>query len=1321
MPIFTKIAFNEPLMLTMLRTDMNDPDKLAKAFTNQYVKAVLQGLPGGLPTPFPATLPAPGLSTPSGPPPYPIAPNAVPINNFESRKRRMEQILRLHFRTRQLAQQNSSIKGIKKNIKTSLKIINDTNKDIQVIIRQAKILATEVKKLPQLIEDLKIAAEVIAKKEIGLITRLVDGLNEFSFAFTPEDTAVVNIIKNFTQDETGARKDFSIKTLINSLQDIVYLIDTIEFVLESIPITSVVDDSGLKRPEENLLVSNSGPYKPIEVFDPNSDPSFYGYSSQDLPQTATTNTQQVQEEPGFNFAEAGQVTGIPRESSLSPQGQLNPQPQQQTSTPNTTTSVVEIVADDPFRIETENVRKYIYRQLLESVKGLFSLVNCVASPLEYIGFFRDLANFDKEYESILKILEKYELVFIFAKPLVQKLYEKYEQKRLKLKATVNEVVVVQKRRLQKKMQEKLSRKTAPGVAEQRRDKIKFARKLKEKWLDRARLAKYITTDVLKILKKIQTINKNRLFLQKEIEYELEVGLALYMQKLAAASQDTTTGFAFDVNNPGSVGLSYPSLKYSQIREGRLANSFSVGNSQLLLSQSLSSTLDYNPSLAPTSQIYSAGGYIQGMSNDYSALSGTDPAKIDETIYKVLTDLGINAIPSVRDILTKNITTVKFDSPYPIYRFFLTESDRYVALSRMGKQLAQDVNELVQRVKFLVKNIRPLNDAKNYVRIDDPRNRIKRQEAFKLDKTERVSLRTIIKDVQDNIEPELLKLLEDVKSVFTTVKNSINQWLRKRGQEIADFLLQLIPVSPSIKDRKSKAELLKYRKQKFKNIVKKIKRTVKYIRSIARVFKGFRSFIITNLIVNKQYRYDVNAQAIDDMIDSLFELKILRATDKDVKLPKNAQLGETRIAGIDDGSVERKLTQTRDTIKTDIRVLLSYLEYLVDLIKEIGAITKSNPDESSPTNVWNSLKVRIELEWQTTDFGVDPSLDDITRLEYKEYMLSLPERLKILFGEIESTYNSAVSTAQSSESFNSRAKALADTEQGSIYSTYRTSMEFLEDAKKRSGNYNLTNTTEFRDLITRWENEFLGTIKEKYNAFSRSQIRAVATEQSGSYVNQLRERDEALELRRKQLARLADEDSDAFYDTKATPVPEITKRSKYYATISKLIPSKPFEESIILMAIDGLVWIFQELQKWLSNLWKKYIHPEFKSVEKEKERAEEEAREETRKQTKQFTPTPEENELRFHFPRALNKATKAFWLGFKWYAPDGTQFICTNIPPIKPLRDPKTKKPVVPVDGLKGWIEATGNALFEEQLFLMSGILTPPRQTQIVPIKFKGYK
>lgn len=1310
-------------MLTMLQTDMNDPDKLAKAFTNQYVKALQQGIPGGLPSPLPPTLPAPGLTPPGGvPPPYPIAPTAVPINNFETRKRRMEQILRAHFRSRQLILQNSSIKGIKKNIKTSLKIINDTNKEIQVIFRQAKVLATEVKKLPRLIDDLKTAAEVIAKKEVGLITRLVDGLNEFSFAFTPEDTAVVSIIKNFTQDEAGAKKDFSIKTLINSIQDIVYLLDTVEFVLESIPITSVVDDSLLKKPEENLLVANSGPYKPLEIYDPNSDPSFYGFSSQDLPQTTTTvpTPQQTQEEPGFNFAEVGQVTGIPRETTLPQQGQLETPPQQP-ATPNTTTPIVEIVADDPFRIETENVRKYIYRQLLDSVKNLFSIVNCVASPLEYIGFFRDLANFDKEYETILRILEKYELVFLFAKPLIQKLYEKYEQKRLKLKATINEVVVVQKKKLQKKMQEKQSRKTAPGVAEQRRDKIKFARKLKQKWLDRARLAKYMTTDVLKILKKLQTINKNRLFLQKEIEYELEVGLALYMQKLAAASGDTTTSFAFDVNNPGSIGLSYPLLKYSQIREGGVAGAYAIGNSPFLLSQSLATTLDYNPALAAQGQISSVSIYAQDVATDYSILTGTDPARIDETVSKLLNDLGLNSIPSIRNIITKNISTVKFDSPYFLYKFFLTESDRYVMLSKMGKQLAQDVNELVQRVKFLVKNVRPLTDAKNYIRIDDPRNRVKRQEAFKLDKTERVSLRTIIKDVQDSIEPELLKLLENVKDVFTTVRNSINQWLKKRGQELSDYLVQIVPVSPSIKDKKTKVELLKYRKQKVKNTVKKIKRTVRYIRSIARVFKGFRSFILTNLIVNKNYRYDANATAIDEMIDSLFELKILRATDKDIKLPKNTELGETNVTGTDNGSIESKLIQTRDNIKTDIRALLSYLEYLTDLLKEISAISKSNLDETLPTNIWNSLKLRIEVEWQTTDYGVDPTLDDVRRLEYKEYIISLPERLKILFGEIESSVNSAVSTAQSSGSFSSRAKALAETEQGSIYSTYRTSMEFLEDAKRRSGEYNLTELTQFRDLITRWENEFLGPMKERYNAFSRSQLRAVAVEQSGSYVDQLRERDVLLEARKKQLKQIPDEDSDAFYDTKVIQVPEITKRSKYYATMSKLIPSKPFEESIILKAIDGLVWIFEELQKWLSNLWKKHIHPEFKSVEREKEKAEEEAREMLTKLIKQFIPTPDENELTLYFPRALNKATKAFWLGFKWYAPDGTQFICTNIPPIKPLRDPKTKKPIVPVDGLKGWIEATGRALFEEQLFLMSGILTPPKQTGIPPIQFKGYK
>jgi len=81
MPTNFEITFTQPF-LTQLDTGQAKGSKdMAKFVTNAYVRTLLTGLPGG--GTVPAVLPAPGLSTPAGPPPFPIP--SIPINNYKNR------------------------------------------------------------------------------------------------------------------------------------------------------------------------------------------------------------------------------------------------------------------------------------------------------------------------------------------------------------------------------------------------------------------------------------------------------------------------------------------------------------------------------------------------------------------------------------------------------------------------------------------------------------------------------------------------------------------------------------------------------------------------------------------------------------------------------------------------------------------------------------------------------------------------------------------------------------------------------------------------------------------------------------------------------------------------------------------------------------------------------------------------------------------------------------------------------------------------------------------------------------------------------------
>ena len=91
MPINFELTFTQPFLAQLDTGQPKGSKDMAKFITDNYVRTLLTGLPGG--GTVPPVLPAPALGSP--PPPFPIP--SVPINNFSNRKRAMQRILQTYF------------------------------------------------------------------------------------------------------------------------------------------------------------------------------------------------------------------------------------------------------------------------------------------------------------------------------------------------------------------------------------------------------------------------------------------------------------------------------------------------------------------------------------------------------------------------------------------------------------------------------------------------------------------------------------------------------------------------------------------------------------------------------------------------------------------------------------------------------------------------------------------------------------------------------------------------------------------------------------------------------------------------------------------------------------------------------------------------------------------------------------------------------------------------------------------------------------------------------------------------------------------------
>lgn len=1107
MPINYKTSFTKPLQLTIERKGVGGPDALAREFTNQYVRALLQGLPGGTPTKFPLTLPAPGLN-PTAPPPYPIAATAVPINNFEARKRRMQNVLKVYFTARQLIVQNNSIKAIINNIKYGIELIPKIKKDIQILKDEAKAIVEEVQRLPALVEELKVVVVELYKEEIKNIEVLLESLKEFKLQLSVEETRAFSVINSFRN------QNITIDTLISALDSITVGIDNLENVITNIP-TETENES-------------------------NSEQNQYA-----------------------------------------------------------------------------KIKRYILNQILESFSNIFYLTSSVVSPLSYIGHFRDLAAFDPKYRRVVLVLQEYRYLYLILKPQIKKLEVKIETKLRELKSTVTTKVLEQKKLLAEKQKERAAKKDNASKVEQKKKRVKFIKDFKKEKLPKIRKTKKIIKETSTILKLVKSITERTKRLKSSVEYQLKDGLFEFIDGINNTNITTTV--------QAGIGVS--------------GNAYSIG---IGLTQSTNQALSYD--------VYPATNV---------SLSQQDVENINSTIGRsgffnnldlIFDKIGLPKSTVLRTLIKQSVKEVKFDSPYPIYRYFLEEGAQYIQIYNEVTQLRKEIKEAYIRLKFLKKNIK--NPPDKYI----DTNTEEFKSLYEINTLVSVSLKDCLNELYSSLEEDIKKFRSDFDATWREYKNTLAEEGRKFNEFLEYQIYALVPIDSEKKEGLDKKELLKYKKKRVKDRINQTKSLVKGTRILFKAFNAVRKLIIKNLIVDKKYSYRDNAKEIDDAIDSFFEYKIFELGYPNKQWYNDPE--ELRNQGVDQrdagyvAAQTRLLQEQRDTLKTDIRALLTYLELFVDLIVEVVETLKNNNQEL----IHITLKKRLVEKFESSP-------------DIQQYV-QFPDLLQRLVADL---YESIKKGPKS------------------IYDVYTTMLRFDNFVKEADRGTRIFTKSNFKTALIQVENLYFGNIKRKYDNFYNSELKY--------------EMDRQLIL------------DPVIVDEGGRISNETSKRSKYYATLQKFVPQKPFEESILYKVVDAFVYIIREIGKFIEDLYIKYIQPTLsKQIEGFKKQYAD-----INESLDKFSKRLIDYDTAFALPRVLNLATKLFWTNFTWLSGDGTKFKCIQVPPIAPLRDPITNKIIIPDDGFTGWINAAGWALFEYQLPAMVGLLQPPPNTGIPPIPFVGYK
>lgn len=226
MPINFELTFTQPFLAQLDTGQPKGSKDMAKFITDNYVRTLLTGIPGG--GSVPPVLPAPALGSP--PPPFPIP--SVPINAFSNRKRAMQRILQTYFEAREILIMKGTIKSLIKSIALLVKKAFTLQKQIEQLINQAVAIQRQLAELPILLEQIADAIIQVIENEKEQLDSIFFQMDRFEL-----ELGQVQFRQTFSQELQliESIKNFKPTLNIASYESLFTILDTSAAFIGSLP------------------------------------------------------------------------------------------------------------------------------------------------------------------------------------------------------------------------------------------------------------------------------------------------------------------------------------------------------------------------------------------------------------------------------------------------------------------------------------------------------------------------------------------------------------------------------------------------------------------------------------------------------------------------------------------------------------------------------------------------------------------------------------------------------------------------------------------------------------------------------------------------------------------------------------------------------------------------------------------------------------------------------------------------------------------------------------------------------------------------------
>lgn len=188
MPINFQATFITPLLAQLDAGEIGGGEDFATAIVDAYINTVKTGLPQNVV----ATLPAPGLN-PTAPPPFPIGASA--FLTADQRKKKMSTIINAYFKAKDGTIEKANIDSLKITIERVVSSAKAAKDQINGIVAEVEVIAVEIKKFPETIEDIKKGLQeevdrmkkVVDSIEVELLASVsIGGINEVARVFADQ-------------------------------------------------------------------------------------------------------------------------------------------------------------------------------------------------------------------------------------------------------------------------------------------------------------------------------------------------------------------------------------------------------------------------------------------------------------------------------------------------------------------------------------------------------------------------------------------------------------------------------------------------------------------------------------------------------------------------------------------------------------------------------------------------------------------------------------------------------------------------------------------------------------------------------------------------------------------------------------------------------------------------------------------------------------------------------------------------------------------------------------------------------------------------------